>query len=169
MKKFLIFILTLSVVSCSEKKNHNLNLDQINVSSFSFFKIASGNSIPLSATEGNITFAFGAPTTVKEGILEVSKLACTKWIYKGATIYLQGGRMVDIDLKTAAFGFVFNGTVIKVGEDISKLKVLFPGSFAERSSRQILVSLSYNGEPIETQILFDFNRQDRITAISLMG
>lgn len=169
MKKLLIFILVLSTISCSDKKNRNLNLDQVNVSSFSFFKVASSNSIPLAATEGNITFAFGAPIIIKEGILEVSKSACTKWIYKGATIYVQAGRMVDIDLKTAAFGFVFNGTVVKVGEDISKLQVLFPGSFAERSNRQIRISLSYNGEPIETQILFDFNHQNRITAISLMG
>lgn len=169
MKKFLIVIFLLSTISCSDKKDRNLNLDQVNVSSFSFFKVASSNSIPLAATEENITFAFGAPRVIKEGVLEVSKLDCTKWIYKGATIYLQSGRMVDIDLKTAAYGFVFNGTVIKVGEDISKLKVLFPDSFSQRSSRQILIGLSYNGESIETQILFDFNRQNRITAISLMG
>jgi len=169
MKKFLVFILMISTVSCSEKKDRNLNLDQVNVSSFSFFKVASSNSIPLAATEGNITFAFGEPAVVKDDILEANKLACTKWIYKGATIYLQAGRMVDIDLKTAAYGFVFNGTVIKVGEDISKLKDLFPASFAERSNRQILISLSYNGDPIDTQILFDFNPQNRITAISLMG
>ena len=169
MKKLLILILLLSTMSCSDKKDRNLNLDQVNVSSFSFFKVASSNSIPLAATEENITFAFGTPAVVKEGILEVSKSACTKWIYKGATIYLQSGRMVDIDLKTAAYGFVFNGTVIKVGEDISKLQVLFPGSYSQRTSRQILISLSYNGEPIEKQILFDFNPQNRITAISLMG
>ncbi|HUH33599.1 MAG TPA: hypothetical protein VLZ28_06560 [Daejeonella sp.] len=169
MKKFLILTLLVSTMSCSDKKDRNLNLDQVNVSSFSFFKVESSNSIPLAATEGNITFAFGPPAVIKEGILEISQSACTKWIYKGATIYLQGGRMVDIDLKTPDFGFVFNGTVVKVGEDISKLKVLFPGSYSQRSSRQILISLSYNGDPIDTQILFDFNLQNRITAISLMG
>lgn len=168
MKNFLTLILLLGISSCSKNEVRNSDMNVLNVSSLSFFKVASANSIPLSATEENITFAFGDPSAMRNGIAELNQFPCTKWIYKGATIYIQGGRMVDIDLKTADYGFIVNGTLIKVGEDISRLKTIFPGSFAARSTRQIFIGMHYNGEPIESRILFDFNRQGRITAISLM-
>lgn len=168
MKNFLILILLLAVSSCSKNEVRHSDINSINVSSLSFFKVASGNSIPLSATEDNITFAFGDPSVIRDGTAELNQFPCNKWIYKGATIYIQGGRMIDIDLKTADYGFIVNGTLIKVGEDIGKLKTLFPNSFAAKSDHQVFIGLHYNGAPVKSLILFDFNKQNRITAISLM-
>lgn len=170
MKKFpaLLFIFLLGIASCSKNEVRHSELNVVNVSSLSFFKVASENSIPLSASETNITFAFGDPPVTKDGIAELNKFPCTKWIYKGATIYIQGGRMVDIDLKTSDYGLIVDGKLIKVGEDVNVLKTIFPNSFAVKSSRQVFIGMHYNGEPIKSVILFDYNKQGRIITISLM-
>ena len=167
--KSLIYLFLPALIACSAKKEHNLDINVLNASSFNFFKVASGNTIPLSASEGNIIYAFGEPGRINEGIAELNKFPCRKWIYNGAVIYLQAGRMVDIDLTSAAYGFVLNGKVIKVGENISTLKSSFPESFSSRENHRIFVGLHYNGEPIKSRISFDFNNQDQITTISLMN
>jgi hypothetical protein len=167
MKTFFTLLILPALISCGNKRNENLSV--LNASSFNFFKVASGNTIPLSASEGNILYAFGEPRKIHSSTAESNKFPCTTWAYNGATVYLQAGRMVDIDLTSAAYGFLFNGKVIKVGENISTLQSSFPESFSARSSHQILVGLHYNGEPIKGRVLFDFNREERITAISLLN
>jgi hypothetical protein len=168
MRNILVFVLTLSIVSCTRKTVQEPEINVINVSALSFFKEATGSSIPLSATEGNIVLAFGSPDSISKDTAEVNNDPFTEWIYQGAVIYLQAGRMVNIDLRTSSFGFVFMGTVIKVGENISKLKANFPLSFSLKSAKQLMIGLNYNGEPIDSHILFDFDKAGRITAISLL-
>lgn len=164
----LLLLLLAGLVSCSKNEVRHSEINVVNVSSLSFFKVASDNSIPLSASENNISFAFGEPVTTKEGIAELNKFPCTKWIYKGATMYIQGGRLVDIDLKTSDYGLVVDGKLIKVGDDMSELKTIFPNSFGVKSSRRLFIGLHYNGEPVKSLILFDYNREGKITTISLM-
>ena len=170
MKKFpaLLFVLLLGIVSCSKNEVRHSEINVVNVSSLSFFKVASENSSPLSASENNISFAFGDPVLTREGIAELNNFPCTKWIYKGATIYIQGGRLVDIDLMTSDYGLIVDGKLIRVGEDVSTLKTIFPDSFAVKSPRQVFIGMHYNGEPIKSVILFDYNKQGKIITISLM-
>jgi hypothetical protein len=75
--------------------------------------------------------------------------------------------MVNIDLQTSSFGFAFRGAAAKVGENISKLKPVFPESFLAKSPTQLMVGLHYNGELIDSHILFDFNGSGTITGIYL--
>lgn len=168
MKSFWIAIFLLSIISCTPKGVHKPDLTVVNATAFSFFKVSSGTTISLSATESNITLAFGNPSIKTPGVSEFNHYPNTKWIYKGATIYLQAGRMVNIDLKSSAYGFFFNGSEIRVGEDINKLKTMFPLSFSSKSTSQIMVGLNYNGEPVDCRILFAFNKQNLITSISLV-
>lgn len=164
----LLFTLLLVIASCSKNKVCYSEINVINVSSLSFFKHESENSIPLSASENNITFAFGDPVITREGISELNQYPCTKWVYKGATVYIQGGRLIDIDLKTSDYGLIVDGKLISVGEKVSSLKTIFPNSFAVKSNRQVFIGLHQNGEPVKSLILFDYNKQGTITTISLM-
>lgn len=167
--KNLVIVLLLTLASCAQKPETDSRINIVNVSALSFFKQATGNSIPLSATEGNITLAFGRPEKVSRDTTDSKSYPFTKWIYNGATIYIQAGRMVNIDLKTPSFGFAFKGDAVKVGENISKLKQVFPESFLLKTSSQLMVGLHYNGELIDSHILFDFNKAGKITAICLMN
>ena len=169
MKIFWIAMFLLPIISCTPKGIPVSEVNIVNASAFSFFKVSSGSNISLSATEGNITSAFGNPSIITPGFSEINKYPNTKWTYQGATIYLQAGRMVNIDLKSSAFGFFFNGSEVRVGEDIGKLKTIFPLSFSSKSSSQMTVGLNYNGEPIDSHILFAFNTQNLITSISLVS
>lgn len=169
MKIFWIAIFLISIISCTPERVHNSDVNVVNATAFSFFKVASGTTISLSSTEGNIILAFGNPSIITPGVSEFNNYPNNKWIYKGATIYLQAGRMVNIDLKSSAFGFFFNGSEIRVGEDIDKLKTIFPLSFSSKSTSQMIVGLNYNGEPVDSRILFAFNKQNLITSISLVN
>lgn len=169
MKYFWIAIFLISITSCAPKEVDYCDVNVVNATAFSFFKAASGTTISLSSTEGNITLAFGNPSLITPGVSEFNNYPNTKWIYKGATIYLQAGRMVNIDLKSSAFGFFFNGSEIRVGENIDKLRTIFPMSFSSKSTSQMIVGLNYNGEPVDSRILFAFNKQNLITSISLVN
>lgn len=161
-------VLMLIIVSCTPKPVQQSRINLVNVSALSFYKEGTGNSIPLSATEGNITSAFGNPDSIGSSLAESKNDPLIKWVYKGAVISLQSGRMVNINLKTASFGLAFKGASVKVGENISKLKSIFPESFSVKSLNQLMVGLHYNGELINSHILVAFSNSGRITRICLM-
>jgi hypothetical protein len=167
MKNCAVFVFILTFLSCTNNV-HSPDINAVNVSAFSFFQVASATSIPLSATEGNILLSFGNPLLKRAADSETNQLHYAQWKYPGAIIYLQAGRMVKMELQSSAFAFVFNGSVIKVGEDVAKLKAIFPKSFTARSPDQLMVALQYNGEPIDSRILFHFNSGNQITSISLV-
>ncbi|NEU09283.1 hypothetical protein GZH53_13240 [Flavihumibacter sp. R14] len=169
MKNVLVSLFFLALVSCGEGSDHNRKINIVNVSAFSFFNVKSGNSIPLSATEGNITFAFGEPATIRSAAAKGNSYPCSRWIYNGASINIKAGRMVDFIVNTGDFGCAFNGTVIKVGENVSRLKSIFPNSYSAKSPNKMLVGMHFNGEPIESRIQFDYNSENHITAIILMN
>ena len=157
----------LFVLSCGDVNQRKANINSINASSFSIFNPISGASIPLSASKDNICNAFGKPVRVVKGIFHDREFLADKWIYKGAVINIANGRMCQIKLNSPAFVFSLHGTLVKVGENISKLQPLFPTSFIKRSAKKILVGLHYNGEPIESYLQFDYNTSDEISSISL--
>jgi hypothetical protein len=168
MKSLIAIILVVIINSCSQKHRNEPEINMINGSAFNFFKVTSGIPIYISASETNITSAFGNPALMKPGISQANEQHNSQWIYKGAILKLQSGRMINIDLNTPAFAFDFNGFVVKVGEDIEKLKNIFPASFSARSSNHMVVGLHFNGEPIDSRISFAFNGKNRITSISLI-
>lgn len=167
MRYFKAIILVLIISSCSQKQGNEPEINMINGSAFNFFKVTSGTPIFLSASETNITSAFGDPELTKPGTMQANQQSFSEWIYKGAVLDIQHGRMININLNTAAFAFDFNGYVVKVGEDIAVLKKIFPASFSARSSKDIVVGLHYNGDPIDSRISFSYNSKNQITSIAL--
>ena len=168
MKNSLLFLFILTLVSCGANESNN-SINVVNASSFSFFKVESGNSVPLSASEGNITYAFGEPTVIRSAVASTNSYPCSRWIYNGASINMQAGRMLDFIINTDDFACAFNGTVIKVGENVSRLKSVFPNSYSARSPSQMLVGLHFNGDPIKSRVMFNYNSENRITAITLVN
>jgi hypothetical protein len=167
MKNFFIFLFSSVLASSCGVQDNRKGINVANASSFSFFKVESGNSVLLSATEENIAYAFGEPTVIRSAVASKNSYPCSRWIYNGASINVQAGRMVDFIVNTDDFGCAFNGTVIKVGENVNRLKTIFPDSYSAKSPSQMLVGLHFNGEPIQSRILFDYNSENRITAIIL--
>jgi len=168
MKNTPIILFLVALASCGTRDNTK-NINVTNVSSFSFFKVESGNSVPLSATEENIAYAFGEPTVIRSAVASTNSYPCSRWIYNGASINVQAGRMVDFVVNTDDFACAFNGKVIKVGENVSRLKTIFPNSYSAKSPNQMLVGLHFNGEPIDSRIQFEYNSENRITAITLLN
>ena len=166
MKNILILLLLFVLASCGSQENQK-NINVANASSFSFFEVRSGNRVPLSATEENIAYAFGEPTVIRSAVASTNSYPCSRWIYNGASINVQAGRMVDFMVNTDDFACAFNGTVIKVGENVSNLKKVFPNSYSAKSPNRMLIGLHFNGEPINSRIQFDYNSENRITAITL--
>jgi hypothetical protein len=164
----ILIVLLLILVSCTRKTVQEPRINQVNISALSFYREGNGSSIPLAATEGNITLAFGSPDSIRGTLAESKSDPIIKWIYNGAVIYLQSGRMVNINLESASFGLEFKGASVKVGENISKLKSIFPESFSVKSLNQLMVGLHHNGELIKSHILVAFNNSGKITRICLM-
>ena len=168
MKNLLLLLFITILASCGDN-NDRENINIVNASAFSFFNVESGNSVPLAASEGNITYAFGEPTVIRSAVASTNSYPCRRWIYNGASINIQAGRMVDFIVNTDDFACAFNGTIIKVGENVGNLKKVFPNSYSARSPNQMLIGLHFNGDPIESRIVFNYNSEHRITAITLVN
>ena len=171
MKNLLTAFLSFTLFSCFPVQSQNTIIDIVRTNTFSFKKIATGNTISLSATAAEITAAFGSPVSTTEVVSELDDLTYTKWTYSGIKISLITGKLSSLEISITSIGLVFYGTTIKVGSDINNLSSLFPGSFALRSDERMLmfIGLHHNDQITDAHIVIGFNGQDKITTISLVN
>ena len=167
MKNLLISLLAVVLFSCTTVQSQIRDMDSVDVYTFTIKKTSTGNSIPIIASSQAVNRAFGAPTSSVQEYSELDDLTYTKWIYSGLTISFDNGQTAYFDFATTAFGLVFNNQVIKVGNDISTLSSLFPGSYAARADDRIMIELHANRVMTDARIVIVFNQNDKITRILL--
>lgn len=167
MKYLRISLLAVVLFSCTTVQSQVTNLDNADANTFTIKKTSTGATVPLLASPQAVTNAFGAPSSSVQEYGELDGRTYTRSSYGGLTISFYNGKTAYFDFATTAYGLVFNKQVIKVGNDISTLSSLFPGSYALRTDEQIFIELQANGATTDMNIVIEFNNDDKITRISL--
>lgn len=169
MKAVLTFLFTIVLFSCTAVQNESPVTDIVDVNRLTIRETSTGNSVPLLASPQGLTNVFGAPGSSVQEYSEVDDAMVTKWTYSGLTMYVESGNLDHFRFSTAAFGLVYNDQVIKVGQEVSSLNGLFPGSYATKTDDMVRVDLQVNGIVTDSFIVVIFDQHGIITDIFIGG
>ncbi len=169
MKTLLVSFFTIALSSCTAVQKESAGEDIVDVNKLTIRETSTGKSIPLVASPQGLRNVFGAPISSVEEYSEVDDAMVTKWTYTGLTMYNESGNLDHFYFSTPAYGLVYRGQVIKVGQDMSTLAAIFPGSYATKGDEFVRVGLQVNGLVTDSFIAFGFDQSGKIELILVGG
>lgn len=173
INKIIGFIIIYSLSSCSfiskAQKNINPERDTINIAEFNLCQkdmdYSSVNTIQYN--EFNFLSKFVNPLSISKDYWEVLDDSTNLYVYNGAEVNFYKDRIESLELTNANYKFILaNGISIKVGDNISVVRKLFPKSWNWMKSEKyhifVVVDLIGPKGPLDASLMFDFDPKTKI-------
>jgi len=130
--------------------------------------VSDSNTILLK--ESDFIQKFGSPIATSTDYSEELETNFTHHIYNGAEVWYMNNILQAFIIKSPYYSCqLYNGANVRVGDNISVVANLFPGSWATRQfSNQVFVTLVNQSGPVDMSLLFEFDPSSGlITSISV--
>jgi hypothetical protein len=113
---------------------------------------------------------FGTPSRVSIDSSERDEANMTHYTYNGAEVWYMNNVLQAMSISSPKYCFqLLKGSSIKVGDNISAVIRMFPGSWAAKQfADQVFVTLGNKTGPVDMSLLFQYNlTTNLITGISV--
>lgn len=147
-------------------------MDEINIDQFDLVVTGASPSLinTISLGEQEFLQKFGPPISSGPYYSEMEERDMNHYVYDGAEAYFLDDNLEAFRITSPNYCFqLLNGTKIKVGDDISSVSGLFPGSWSSRlEPHKVFIALRNQGVVFDMSLLFEFNTNTNlITNISV--
>jgi hypothetical protein len=120
--------------------------------------------------ESSFLKKFGRPSKISIDSSEMEEAKMTHYTYNGAEVWYMNNVLQAMSISSPKYCFqLLKGSSIKVGDNISAVIRMFPGSWAAKQfADQVFVTLGNKTGPVDMSLLFQYNlTTNLITGISV--
>ena len=150
--KNIILLITLTIASLSCMAQNTINRDEITINGLVI--IGENKSILISN--------FGTPLEIEKGYNEMDEVDMYIYKYDGAVFYVIKNLIDDFEITKNKYRLTKHD--IKIGDNIEKLKNIFPLSYSKKSETNLSVDLI---NPDYKFFGFSFNKDNKIKSMSI--
>jgi hypothetical protein len=153
------------------KCQNGSTIDLISVFAFDIIPQGAKISNPTTIFLDSLQFIkkFGKPKSISYEKAEMfDGQLVSQYNYKGAQVSYMANDMLGLEITSRDYEFklIDGSATIKVGDNTSTLRRLFPNSWKLRREGKVFVALKYKDEEEDCNLLFEFNKSGIITAFS---
>jgi len=150
--KNIILLITLTIASLSCKAQNTINANELTI-----------NGVAIRGKNKSMLISnFGQPLEIEKGYSEMDEVDMYIYKYDGAVFYVIKNLIDDFEITKNKYRLTKHD--IKIGDNIEKLKNIFPLSYSKKSETNLSVDLI---NPDYKFFGFSFNKDNKITTIRI--
>jgi hypothetical protein len=150
--KNIILLITLTIASLSCKAQNTINRDEITINGHVI--IGENKSVLISN--------FGTPLEIEKGYSEMDEVDMYIYKYNGAVFYVMKNLIDSFSIIGSEYSLTKHD--IKIGDNIEKLKDIFPLSYEKKNKTNLSLSII---NPDYKFFGFSFNEDNKIKSMSV--
>jgi hypothetical protein len=150
--KNIILLITLTIASLSCKAQNTINRDEITINGHVI--IGENKSVLISN--------FGTPLEIEKGYSEMDEVDMYIYKYDGAVFYVMKNLIDSFSIIGSEYSLTKHD--IKIGDNIEKLKDIFPLSYEKKNKTNLSLSII---NPDYKFFGFSFNEDNKIKSMSV--
>ena len=150
--KNILLLITLTIASLSCKAQNTINANELII-----------NGVAIRGKNKSMLISnFGQPLEIEKGYSEMDEVDMYIYKYDGAVFYVMKNLIDDFEITKNKYRLTKHD--IKIGDNIEKLKNIFPLSYSKKSETNLSVDLI---NPDYKFFGFSFNKDNKITTIRI--
>jgi hypothetical protein len=147
--KNIILLITLTIASLSCKAQNTINANELTI-----------NGVAIRGMNKSMLISnFGTPLEIEKGYSEMDEVDMYIYKYDGAVFYVMKNLIDDFEITKNKYRLTkYN---IKIGDNIEKLKNIFPLSYSKKSETHMSIHI----EKYDVYVGFSINKDNKIKSI----
>ena len=154
--KNIILLITITIASLSCKAQNTINANELTI-----------NGVAIRGKNKSMLISnFGQPLEIEKGYSEMDKVDMYIYKYDGAVFYVMKNLIDDFEItknKHSISKYSLTKHDIKIGDNIEKLKNIFPLSYSKKSETHMSIHI----EDYDKYLSFLINKDNKIISMSV--
>ena len=149
--KNIILLITLTIASLSCKAQNTINSNELTINGL----------VIIGENKSMLISNFGTPLEIEKGYNEMDEVDMYIYKYDGAVFYVIKNLIDDFEITKNKHRLTKHD--IKIGDNIEKLKDIFPFSYNKKRKNHIWLDI----EDYDKYLSFSFNKDNKIKSMSI--